>query len=224
MSSTGEAWIESPQKRATEIALVGPLLPAAGGIAVTNRVVQNIYQVERSLFPGDLFMMKKLGNPEREAFLHRWLRRAMVDELPQVLDVAQGSMSLIGPRADTPEHIDGLFDAVASEDPHLHDEWKEVRFAQKPGIISSYAVHSHRHNLEGISESARLTDDEALAANARLRATLDIADFHAASIIHDLRLVRATALMGAANYGHYLKNFLIPHPEASQAPTTKTLE
>ncbi len=214
MAKQGEAWIVSGQKRALELALIGPMLPAAGGLLVANALGQVTHEVERSLYPGNRFTSAKIGDPEKDSFMLRWLRRAMIDELPQVGDVRRGSMALIGPRADEPEHINQLFDAI--DDPDLHDQWKEVRFAQRPGIISSYAVHSHRHNLEGVTERSRFSEEEALAMNARQRATLDIADFEAASLAHDLRLVAATAGMAVSNYTHYVHQLLTPGTQTAE--------
>lgn len=211
MPKQGDAWIESAQKRRLETAVISPLLPAAGAVAVTNRFRQTMHEVPRSLYPGDTFITRKLGDPDQDTPLLRWFRRAMVDELPQVLEVWEGSMTLIGPRADEPEHIEQLFAAL--EDTDLRDRWQEVRFRQRPGIVSSYAVHSHRHNLEGVSEGARFSEEEARAINARQRATMDIADFEAASFGHDLRLLGGTAAMAAANYGHYARNLLLGQPQ-----------
>lgn len=130
------------------------------------------------------------------------------------MDVWQGSMTLIGPRADKPEHIRQLFDAI--DDADLRDHWKEVRFRQRPGIISSYAVHSHRNNLEGLPENVRFSEDEEIAANAALRATLDIADFEAASLAHDAGLIVATAKMAVANYAHYARGVILPPARAAE--------
>ncbi|HVA10923.1 MAG TPA: sugar transferase, partial [Candidatus Dormibacteraeota bacterium] len=193
MSKIGEAWIKSPEKRAFEVATVGSLLPAIGGTALTTAILLSASQkhdrvthyVSRSLYPGHVFSMQKLGDPDSNSRVQRWCHQAMIDELPQALDVLGGSMSLFGPRADKPAHIVNLFGSI--EGTELHKRWLEVRSEQKPGIISSYSVHSHAHNLEGTPEYVRFSgsEEEILRQNAIIRAELDVQDFEQASFSRD---------------------------------------
>ena len=67
-----------------------------------------------------------------------WLRPRRLDELPQLIDVLQGTMSLVGPRPEVPEY-------VAHFPPALRDAALSVR----PGITSPGA-------LEYLDEAAQL--------------------------------------------------------------------
>ena len=57
--------------------------------------------------------------------LGRWLRRSRLDELPQLLCVLTGSMSLVGPRPERPHFVDELSQDI----PHFG-----LRTLVKPGI------------------------------------------------------------------------------------------
>ncbi len=55
----------------------------------------------------------------------RWLRKSRLDELPQVLNMLRGEMSLIGPRPERPEFVDQLAAVIP---------FYRARHAVKPGI------------------------------------------------------------------------------------------
>ncbi|MDF5720431.1 MAG: sugar transferase [Rhizonema sp. PD37] len=55
----------------------------------------------------------------------RWLRLSRIDELPQILNVLRGEMSLIGPRPERPE-----FDVKLKQEIPYYD----LRYVVKPGI------------------------------------------------------------------------------------------
>jgi lipopolysaccharide/colanic/teichoic acid biosynthesis glycosyltransferase len=77
------------------------------------------------------------ANDPRCTPVGRWLRATALDELPQLLNVLVGDMSLIGPRPERPE----LFPQITREIPHFPQ-----RLAAKAGITGWAQVHGYRGN------------------------------------------------------------------------------
>ena len=76
----------------------------------------------------------KIGIDERVTPIGRWLRRFSIDELPQLLNVLYGNMSLIGPRPAMPYELE------------LYQEWHRHRLDAPPGITGLWQV-SGRNRL-----------------------------------------------------------------------------
>ncbi|CAD5991288.1 sugar transferase [Agreia sp. COWG] len=108
---------------------------------VTNaeEILENLRVRERSEGNSVLFKMK---NDPRITPLGSFLRRFSLDELPQLINVFRGDMSLIGPRPP-------LGSEVEQYEKHVHR-----RFLMKPGITGLWQV-SGRSNLSW-EDSVRL--------------------------------------------------------------------
>lgn len=63
-----------------------------------------------------------LSDYERLTFIGKAIRKTSLDELPQLINVLKGEMSLIGPRPLLPEYL------------HLYNEEQKRRHDVKPGI------------------------------------------------------------------------------------------
>jgi lipopolysaccharide/colanic/teichoic acid biosynthesis glycosyltransferase len=70
----------------------------------------------------------KAKHDPRHTRIGRFLRRWSLDELPQLFNVAQGQMSLIGPRPELP--------AVVAR----YEPWQHVRHNVKPGMTGLWQV------------------------------------------------------------------------------------
>ncbi|MDE2275862.1 MAG: sugar transferase [Burkholderiales bacterium] len=77
----------------------------------------------RSMRDGAAGPALTVGADPRITRVGAWLRRLRLDELPQLIDVLQGTMSLVGPRPELPRY-------VAHYPPALRD----LALAVRPGI------------------------------------------------------------------------------------------
>ncbi len=106
----------------------------------------------------------KLANDPRVTTVGRWLRKTSLDELPQLVNVLRGDMSLVGPRPCIPYEVEHFA-------PH-HLE----RFAVPAGLTGLWQVTARAHS----------TFREAL--------DMDVAYARAACVSLDLRLLFRTPL------------------------------
>lgn len=76
---------------------------------------------------GPVFKMK---NDPRITPIGKLLRRSSIDELPQLLNVVKGDMSLVGPRPLPVRDYEGF-----------NEDWQRRRFSVKPGITCLWQVN-----------------------------------------------------------------------------------
>ena len=89
---------------------------------------QEVAHLNRHLAPGgDPRMFKIVGDP-RVTRVGKLLRRFSLDELPQLLNVLVGEMSLVGPRP-----------LIVDEDRHV-ERWARQRLNLKPGVTGPWQV------------------------------------------------------------------------------------
>lgn len=94
---------------------------------------------EKSTREGPVYKIK--NDPRITPFGH-WIRRWSVDELPQFLNVLEGSMSIVGPRPHQPREVDG------------YERHQKKVLAIKPGITGMAQI-SGRSDLD-FEDEARI--------------------------------------------------------------------
>lgn len=105
-------------------------------------------------------------NDQRVTRVGRWLRRTSLDELPQLINVLRGEMSLVGPRPHARVHDIAFAKLVA----HY-----EQRQRVKPGITGWAQVNGLRGETSSIdSLRRRIEHDLHYTYNANLALDIDI--------------------------------------------------
>ncbi len=85
----------------------------------------------RNEMGGPVFKMRE---DPRITAVGKWLRKTSMDELPQLWNVLNGEMSLVGPRPPIPAEVE------------KYDPWQRRRLSMKPGITCLWQVNG-RNNL-----------------------------------------------------------------------------
>jgi lipopolysaccharide/colanic/teichoic acid biosynthesis glycosyltransferase len=118
-------------------------------------------------------VMFKLPADPRVTKVGRWLRRSSLDELPQLLNVVKGDMSLVGPRPALPEEV------------MRYADWQADRLQVPPGMTG----------LWQISGRADLPFDDSVR--------LDLFYIENWSLAYDLYILSKTILVLLSHRGAY---------------------
>jgi lipopolysaccharide/colanic/teichoic acid biosynthesis glycosyltransferase len=118
-----------------------------------------------------------MSEDPRVTHLGRLLRRYRIDELPQLVNVVRGEMSLVGPRPEDPVFVDW------SDPVHVRV------FSARPGItgLAQLEFHDEAERLTGPDRERRYRD-EILPAKLRL----DVAYLEHRTTLLDLKILMQT--------------------------------
>lgn len=88
-----------------------------------------------------------------------FLRRTKIDELPQLINVVKGEMSLVGPRPEVPKYV-----------AYYPEEAKDKIFSLRPGITDYAAIEFRNENelLERAQDPEKTYIEEILPKKIRL--------------------------------------------------------
>lgn len=150
-----------------------------------------IYKAERVGKDGKLFECYKfrsmrvdsgkvrlttLENDERIFPFGKFIRKAKIDEMPQVVNILKGEMSVVGPRPEDKENADKVY---VGEFVHIMDV--------KPGLTSTASLYDYTHG--------ELFDEEESYEKEFMpkKLKLELYYIHHRSLWYDLFLILKTA-------------------------------
>lgn len=122
-----------------------------------------------------------LGDPRVFPF-GAWLRRAKLDELPQLFNILRGDMSFVGPRPEDPTMVERFYT------PLYHQS-----FAVPPGLTSPGSLYAYTHGEARLDphDPERSYGEDLLP----VKIALDLVYVRHASISYDIALMARTAWM-----------------------------
>ena len=123
-----------------------------------------------------------VGQDPRITRTGRWLRRSKLDELPQLLNVLRGEMSMVGPRPEVPRYV-ALYPA----------DQRATVLSVRPGItdLASLALRDESTLLARSADPERTYVEEILPT--KLRYACDYV--RQRSLWLDLRIIARTAMI-----------------------------
>ena len=126
--------------------------PGASPIFVQTRVGRDgkLFQFYkfRSMHPGaeekltDLLKYNEMDGPAfkmkddpRITRVGRFIRKSSIDELPQLINILRGEMSIVGPRPALPREVD------------MYDDYARQRLLVTPGLTCFWQIQPYRNRL-----------------------------------------------------------------------------
>jgi len=179
-----------------------PLIVVIGLIVRCSSAGPVLYRQKRVGLDGSLFNIYKFrtmyidsdrvgpsvtsADDSRITPVGRWLRAKKLDEIPQLLNVLRGDMSLVGPRPQVPRFVD-----------HFEPSLRTVVLAIRPGITGPTALR-FRHEEEML---ANKTDRETYYIQEILpvKLSMDAEYVQTRSFWGDMKIMGETGLLFAKN-------------------------
>jgi len=126
----------------------GPVFYKQKRLGLSGRIFE-VYKFRTMVNDADIRLedLKKLNEADGPAFkikkdprvipwIGTFLRKTSLDELPQIINVLKGEMSLVGPRPPLPSEV------------NLYEVWQRRRLSMKPGITCIWQISPKRNDIK----------------------------------------------------------------------------
>ncbi|MBQ6437497.1 MAG: sugar transferase [Bacteroidales bacterium] len=97
-------------------------------------VLFNCYKFRSMRVDSGKVRLTTLENDDRIFPFGKFIRKAKIDEMPQVVNILKGEMSVVGPRPEDKENADKVY---VGENKHILDV--------KPGLTSTASLYDYTH-------------------------------------------------------------------------------
>jgi lipopolysaccharide/colanic/teichoic acid biosynthesis glycosyltransferase len=134
---------------AVKVSSPGPVLFRQERVGRRGRVF-DILKFRTMVCDGDAETAWFVSGDERVTRVGRVLRKLSLDELPQLINVLRGEMSLVGPRPERPHYVDRFSASIPSY---------EARHRVAVGITGWAQIHGRDRSMDAIPERARFDND-----------------------------------------------------------------
>ncbi len=121
------------------------------------------------------------GNDPRITRVGRWLRRFKIDEMPQLINVLKGEMSIVGPRPEDPRYV-----------AHYTPEQRRV-LTVRPGMASP-AFIKYRHEEEILAAAGERWEEVYITQVLPDKLRMDLEYIDSQSFLGDLIILIQAAL------------------------------
>lgn len=125
--------------------------------------------------PFVVYKLRTMNSLRQITSFGQWLRRSKLDELPQLLNVLIGEMSIVGPRPDIP----GYYDTLSGEDIKILE--------LKPGITSKASIkYSNEEELLAKQSDPLQYNDEIIFPD---KVKMNLEYYYKHTFIGDLKII-----------------------------------
>ena len=153
----------------------GPAIYTAKRVGLGGQLF-NCYKFRSMRVDSGMVRLTTLENDNRIFPFGKFIRKVKIDEMPQMVNILKGEMSVVGPRPEDKENADKVY---VGEFKHLLDV--------KPGLTSTASLYDYTQG--GLYEDEELYEKEFLPKKLKL----ELYDIKHRSFWYDIYIIIRTA-------------------------------